>query len=758
MPVQGPIVGSWGIAGATGAASGVELLAVRNITLHPCPYRSKTQYKPRMLKSVSRRLLVRFGVGVVSLVGAAACEPNLPAATPAATGAAAGANAGIAGPVAGKHPFGIDDMLAMERVDDPDVSPDGKLVVFTVSTPEVLANKSRRDVWIAATDGSFVRRLTSDPATDHGARFAPDGKTVYFISTRGDSAQVWKIATDGGEAQKVTSLPVDVDAVMPFPDGKRLLLAMEVYPDAPSLDESAKRAAAKEKDPSRVRAYDALPIRHWDSWDEGRKNHLFVWNGDGAAPTDLLKDLPFDAPTKPFGGLEEIAISKDGKEIVFTSKMVGREDAWSTNADLWLVPADGSAKPRSLTTQNPADDGTPLFSPDGSRVAYLAQSRPGFESDKRRVMVMDWKTKTSRPLTDAWDRSPGDLAWSKDGKSLYASADHLGRHAIFKLDANTGVATPIVDGGMNHAAVPTAGRLVYLHDALRSPAELWTAGLDGRAPKQLTHLNDARVAAVTWGEPEQFTFTGAKGDKVYGWMVKPPGVSANAHVPVAFLIHGGPQGSFGDHFHYRWNPEIYAAHGFATIMIDFHGSTGYGQAFTDAIRNDWGGAPYEDLMKGLDAALARYPFADKNRMAALGASYGGFMINWIQGSTDRFKALVCHDGNLDEVMAYYETEELWFPEWEHGKTPWENPEGYQKHNPLNLVKNWKTPELVIHGGKDYRVVDVQGMATFTALQRKGVPSRFLHFPDENHWVVKPANLKRWHQEVLSWIDKYTGAN
>jgi dipeptidyl aminopeptidase/acylaminoacyl peptidase len=679
---------------------------------------------------------------------------------------AAGAQGASTVPAAGRHPFGADDMLAMDRVDDPDVSPDGKLVTFTVSTPDVGANKSKTDVWLAATDGSFTRRLTSDPAADRAARFAPDGRWIYFVSARGGASggdrargdapsQVWKIAVDGGEAQKVTSLPVDVDGVMPFPDGRRLLLVTEVYPDAASLEESAKRDEAHEKDPSKVRAYDSLPIRHWDSWDEGKRNHLVVWT-EGAAPIDLLKGVPFDAPPKPFGGLEEVAISKDGKEIVFTSKMVGREDAWSTNTDLYVVPADGSAKPRSLTGGNPAEDSNPVFSPDGTRVAYFAMTRPQYESDRRRIVLLDWKTKATRVLTEAWDRSPNDMAWSKDGKSLYASSDNLGRHAVFKVDAQSGAATPIVDTGTNRAPHVAGGRIVYVHDALRSPAELWTSNIDGKAQRAITHLNDARVAAVSWGEPEPFTFTGAKGDKVYAWMVKPADLKPGQKAPVAFLVHGGPQGSFGDHFHYRWNPEIYAAHGYATIMVDFHGSTGYGQAFTDAIRGDWGGAPYEDLMKGLDAAIAKYPFVDKDRMAALGASYGGYMINWIQGNTDRFKALVCHDGNLDEVAAYFSTEELWFPEWEHGKTPWENPESYQKHNPLNLVKNWKTPTLVIHGGKDYRVVDTQGMATFTALQRKGIPSRFLHFPDENHWVLKPANSKRWHQEVLTWIDRYTG--
>jgi dipeptidyl aminopeptidase/acylaminoacyl peptidase len=697
---------------------------------------------------------------VLAVFGTPACGGNEPAAKDPSSPSveAATSTAPGAAPNGPRHAFTVDDMLAFDRISDPSVSPDGKLVAFTVATPDLEANKLSKDVWLAATDGSFARRLTSHPASDSDARFAPDGKTLYFLSARGGSTQVWRIPVDGGEASQVTKLPVDVGAVLPFTDGKRLLLALDVYPEATTLDESAKRAQAVDASKQKVRAYDQLPVRHWDTWDNGTRTHLFVFTDGAHEPVDLMKGLPYDAPTKPHGDLKEIAISKDGSEVVFTSKMVGRSDAWSTNLDLWVVPSDGSAKPRSITSGNAATDTAPVFSHDGSKLAYLAMVRPGFEADRYRVTVLDWKTKKATTLTEAWDRSPDEIVWSKDDRSIYATADDTGRRPIFAIDATTGKATMLVDRGTSSDVGVAGDRLVFAHDDFQHPAELWTVdpkGGAGARTKAITHLDDAKVAAVNWGESEQFSFAGARGEKVYGWLVKPAGLAPGARVPVAFLVHGGPQGSFGDHFHYRWNAETFAGHGYAAIMIDFHGSTGYGQAFTDAIRDDWGGAPYEDLMKGLDAALAKYPFLDKDRMAALGASYGGYMINWLNGKTDRFKALVCHDGNLDETFAYYETEELWFPEWEHKGLPWENPDGYARQSPISLVKNWKTPTLVIHGGKDYRIVDAQGLATFTALQRRGIPSRFLYFPEENHWILKPAHAKRWTEEVLAWIDKFT---
>ena len=652
-----------------------------------------------------------------------------------------------------RHNFTVDDMLSFDRISDPSVSPDGKLVVFTVATPNVEANKQAKDVWVAATDGSSVRRLTSHPDADFSPRFAPDGKSIEFLSARGGSTQVWRISLDGGEATQVTSLPVDVGAVLPFPDGKRLLLALDVYPDAATLDESAKREKTAASSKQNVRAYDQLPVRHWDTWDDGKRTHLFVWDPT-RDPIDLLKGLPYDAPSKPFGGLEEVTIAKDGSEVVFVSKMVGREDAWSTNLDLFAVPADGSAKPRPLTN-NPATDTQPVFSHDGSKLAYLAMARPGFEADRYRVVVIDWKTKTPTTLTEAWDRSPHGIAWSKDDSKILATADDLGSASLFAIDAHSGKVATLFSKGTSGDAQAAGDRVLFVHDDFRHPPELWIADASGAKAHPITHLNDAKVASIAWGEPEQFTFAGANGDKVYGWLIKPPGMAPGAHVPVAFLIHGGPQGSFGDHFHYRWNAEAFAGHGYGTILIDFHGSTGYGQAFTDAISGDWGGAPFDDLMKGLDAALVKYPFLDKNRMAALGASYGGYMINWVNGKTDRFKALVCHDGIFDNATAYYHTEELWFPEWEFKGLPWDHADAYARSSPMSLVKNWKTPTLIVHGGHDYRVVDAEGLAAFTALQRRGVPSRLLYFPEENHWVLKPAHSKRWHEEVLSWIDRYT---
>ena len=653
------------------------------------------------------------------------------------------------------HPFGVRDLIAFDRVSDPKVSPDGRQVVFTVSALDFDANKRRTDLWLVGSDGTGLRKLTQHEASDTSGAFAPDGKSIYFLSTRSGSSQVWRLPLDAGEPQPVTRLPLDVGGFVISPDGTKLALSMEVFPGTTVAetkkrldDEAAKKASGK--------IYDSLFMRHWDTWADGRRSHLFVMPVGGGDPVDLMNAMDADAPSKPFGGTEEYAFTPDGRGIVFAARDVGREEAWSTNFDLFLAPIDASAKPKNLTQANPAWDSYPVFSPDGKTLAYLAMKRPGYEGDRFRIVLRAWPDGKDRVLTDDWDRSPSDLAFSADGSELYCTADDLGQHALFAVDAASGKPRTVV--GKGHVVSPqvAGGRIVFLLDSLKGPAEVFSLRSDGGDRQTLTSINEARLAGVRMGEPEQFTFKGANGDTVHAYIVKPVDFDAAKKYPVAFLIHGGPQGSFGNDFHYRWNPQTYAGRGYASVMVDFHGSTGYGQAFTDAINGDWGGKPLEDLKKGLDAALAKYPWIDGANVAALGASYGGYMVNWIAGNwSDRFKCLVAHDGNLDERFAYFATEELWFPEWEHGGTPWDNPQGYAKHNPVDFVKNWKTPTLVVHGGKDFRVVETGGFATFTALQRKGIPSKLLYFPDENHWVLKPQNSVLWHDTVLDWLDRWT---
>jgi dipeptidyl aminopeptidase/acylaminoacyl peptidase len=655
----------------------------------------------------------------------------------------------------GSHPFSVHDMLAMQRISDPSVSPDGRHVAFTVRDTDLEANRGRTDVWLVGLDGGAPRRLTSDPANDGNARWL-DARTLVFLSTRGGGSQAWTLAIDGGEAQPLTHLPVDIDNLEVFPGGRRLLLSCEVWPDAPTLQASAERDAEEAGRTTSARVYDSLLFRHWDTWEDGKRSHLFTWEIGAEQPVDLVRGLDADVPTKPFGGFEETSISPDGKTVAFVARVSGRENAWRTNTDVYLVAADGSGPPRAVSAGNLGFDLSPSFSPDGRTLGWLEMPRAGYEADRQQIVLLDLATGTLRRPAADWDRSAQEIVWSADGRTIYTAAENVGSTSLFAIDVASGAVRTLVDKGTNAGPQVAGGQLVFQRDTLRSPVELFAVPAAGGAPRALTALNAARVAAARMGEYEQFSFTGAHGDTVHGYVVKPADFEAGRTYPVAFLIHGGPQGSFGDHFHYRWNPQAYAGAGFAAVMIDFHGSTGYGQAFTDSIRGDWGGAPFEDLMKGLDHAVATYPWLDGARVAALGASYGGYMVNWIAGQApDRFRCLVSHDGNLDERMAYFDTEELWFPEWEHGGTPWDNPAGYAEHNPIDHVAQWKAPMLVIHGGQDFRVVDTQGMSVFTALQRRGIPSRFVHFPDENHWVLKPQNSIEWHRQVLEWITRWT---
>jgi len=662
------------------------------------------------------------------------------------------------------HPFSVRDMVAMQRISDPRVSPDASQVAFTVRDTDLPANRGRTDVWLAALDGSSTRRLTENEANDSQARWAADGRGLFFLSTRTGSQQVFRLPLAGGEAQQLTRLPLDVDAFEVSPDGRALVFALRVFPGTTPEETARKQEEKKARKASGV-LYERLFVRHWDEWEDGTRNHLFCYRLEDGRLVDLMKTMDADTPSRPFGGSEEYAVSPDGSTVVFSAKDVGREEAWSTNFDLFVVPSDGSAAPRRITT-SPAWDTQPRFSPDGKTLAYLAMSRPGYEADRFDVILREWRTGAERKITlrvgdgPRDDRSPAGIVFSADGKLLYATADSLGEHPLFAVDVATGKARRLVGGGTVEDPQLAGSRVLYGRHSLVAPTELYTAAADGSDERRLTHLNDARVAAIRFGVPEAFTFTGALGEIVHAWMVKPVDFDPAKKYPVALLIHGGPQGSFGNDFHYRWNPQAYAGAGYAAIMVDFHGSTGYGQAFTDAIRDDWGGKPYQDLMKGLDHALAAYPFLDGGRVCALGASYGGYMINWIAGQTGRFRCLVAHDGNLDERAAYFATEELWFPEWDHGGLPWDVPANYAKHNSVEYLKGWqkyRTPMLVVHSGKDFRVVETEGLSTFTALQRLGIPSKLLYFPDENHWVLKPQNSIQWHETVIGWLDEWLKA-
>ena len=653
------------------------------------------------------------------------------------------------------HPFSVHDMLVMDRIGDPQVSPDGKWIVFTLRKTDLEENRGRTDLWLVGTDGKGLRRLTSHESGDYNPRWSKCGKRIWFLSSRSGSSQVWRIRIDGGEAEQVTHLPLDAGNLVVSPYGGYFAVTMEVFPEkgCPGCTKKKLDEIAEQKHSGLL--FDKTFIRHWDTWKDGRRSHVFVMSCKGGKPVKVMKGMDADTPSKPFGGPEEITFTPDGKGLIFTARDAGTEEPWSTDFDLYYVPLDGSESPKCLTEENEAWDTRPVFSPDGKTLAYLAMSRPGYESDRFRIVLRSWPEDEERVLTEDWDYSPGSIVWSSDNKTIYTTASNLGQRSLFAIDVKTGKARIVVKEGRVSSPAVAGRRIVYGLNHLKSPVELYSVRSNGSDGRPITKINAKKVAAARMGDYEQFTFKGWNDETVYCYVVKPVDFDPHKEYPVAFLIHGGPQGSFGNNFHYRWNPQAYAGAGYAVVMVDFHGSVGYGQAFCDAIRGDWGGKPLVDLNKGLAAALDRYPWMDGDCVAALGASFGGFMINWIAGNwPDRFRCLVNHDGNLDERMAYFATEELWFPEWDHMGTPWTNAEGYEKHNPVNYVRHWKTPMLVIQGALDFRIVESQGVSTFNALQRLGIPSKLLYFPDENHWVLKPHNSIQWHETVIGWLDHW----
>lgn len=661
------------------------------------------------------------------------------------------------------HVFTAKDMASLDRLSDPRVSPDGRYVLYSVRTLDYPANKAAMSLWVADLKARMApRRLAISDGGAASGRWSADGKAIYFSSGRtGGTEQVFRTDVMGETATQVTKAPFDVQAFRVAPDGKTIVVGQAVFPDCADLSCTEARLAAKGTTKATGVVYDRLFVRHWDTWADGTQNHLFAWTlgPDGVAtgqPIDLMKGFDGDTPNKPYGGDDDFTISPDGKTLTFSAKVAGKDEAWTTNYDVWSVPLDGSEKVRNLTQANKAWDTAPVYSVDGKWAAYRAMKRPGFEADRFGIIVRDLTTGQARELAPTWDRSADSIAWSRDGKTIYATALDVGQGKLFAIDVKTGKVTALTGEGHVGAFDVGPTGLVYASDSLKNPSELYMT-LPKGGPVKVASVSSEALKDVAWGEPEQFDFKGWNDETVHGFVLKPANYDASKKYPVAFLIHGGPQGSFSNSWSYRWNPQVYANAGYAVVMVDFHGSTGYGQAFTDAISQHWGDRPLEDLQKGWAAALSKYAFLDGDRACALGASYGGYMVNWIAGNWNApWKCLVNHDGVFDTRSMGYSTEELWFTEWENGGTPWQPNTTYETFNPAHHVDKWIKPQLVVQGQLDYRIPVEQGLATFSALQRKGVPSKLLYFPNENHWVLKAQNSVQWHKEVLDWLDQWTG--
>jgi dipeptidyl aminopeptidase/acylaminoacyl peptidase len=695
-----------------------------------------------------------------------------------------------------KHPFTFDDMMKLKRIGDFTVSPDGRWVAFSATDVSLEANTRKSHLWIVPLAGGDARRLTAEgDGTEDRLRFAPDSSRVLYTAVRNGASQIYVQGFDAaagtltGEPRPLTNLSTEADGGLWSPDGKQILFVSAVWPEC--KDDVCNKAKDEAVAASKVKAkvIDHLMYRHWDAFDNGKRSHLFLAAVDCGGAVCAAHDLTpgkHDVPPFSLGGQDQYQFSPDGKEVAFTSNL-DEVQATSTNDDVFilsLAPASATGGPSSgpyptqgnpaakavnLTAENHGSDSTPMYSPDGKWIAIRSQFRPGYESDRFRLRLIDRATNKITNLTENFDRWVDSMAWAPDSKSLYITASNEGNSPLYQLYLDSSLGNPFTRvTGSNDSPIPTAdGRhLIFSRSSVRFPSQLFVAEKSEcrtdrytcppSEARQLTHLNDAVLSQVQMQPSEPFWFTGAKGEKVQGFMVKPPNFDPSTKYPLKFILHGGPEVPVGDEWTFRWNSNLFASPGYVVIEINFHGSPGYGQKFVDSIQGDWGGAPFQDLMLGLDYAEKTFPFIDKDRECALGASYGGFMANWILGHTDRFKCIVSHDGMFNTVSGYGETEELWFNEWEFKGTPWSNPEMYKRWSPAESAAKFNTPTLVVHGQLDYRLDVAEGFQLFTTLQRRGVPSRMLYFPDEGHWVTKPQNSQLWYKTVGDWVDWFIG--
>src|SRR6266568_283816 len=655
-----------------------------------------------------------------------------------------------------KHPIAFDDMIKMRRVAEPQISPDGKWVAYTVARPDMDANRNATNLWMVSTTSGAPQQLTQS-GHDSSPVWSPNGKTIAFLSSRSGDSQVYLLSLEGGEAQKLTKLSTGADIVKWSPDGKTIAFTSSVYPDCKDDDCNSKRDAEKEKNKVKAHVAEHLLYRHWTHWNEGKRAHLFVVPADGsAAPRDLTAGVNYDVPPDERGGPGDINFSPDSKELCFTA-VTDKIEAISTNGDLFTVPVAGGEIKR-ITTQ-PGFDGEPVYSPDGKYIAYHAQLTPEYEADRWRVMLYDRQTGRSENLSEKFERSADELAWSADSKTIYLTAENETQKPLYAMAPSAGSAPKKILADTYNAAISFSrdGKtLAFERTSLTMPAELFAASSDGSGARQLTHHNDSILSALEMNPPEIFWFDGAEGTKVQAMLIRPPKFDTTKKYPLLVLLHGGPQTMWSNAWGYRWNAEVFSAAGYVTLMINRRGSTGYGQKFTDEITNDWGGKAYVDVMDGVDFALKKYPFIDKTKLAAAGGSYGGYMADWIATHNGRFKAIISHAGVYDKV-SMYATEELWFEEHDMQGTPWSNPESYRKWAPVTYagkLGEFKTPTLVICGERDYRVPYTQSLEFFSALQRQGVPSKLVVFPDEGHWVLKPQNAQFWYKTFLDWLATY----